>query len=293
MREIEVFLTLADERHFGRTAEVLMLSTPRVSQIIARMERRIGAPLFARTSRRVELTDLGTQLRDDLKPAHRNVVAAYRRASTAAREHEEALRVGFLGPTAGDVVSATARSVNGGDQPGVKVREVHLGDPLTALRNAELDLLLTKFPVDEPDLTCGPVLLRKQAFLAVSRRTRLAGKGVATLTQLHDLPFVDVTGNAPRYWRDALLPDTVAGQPIRRGPAVTTLQEAMLVVASGEAVCPVDDSVIANFARPDLTYLPMPGWPPFETGFVWRSRSTSQSAMNFMHTSTRTVRQPR
>jgi DNA-binding MarR family transcriptional regulator len=51
-RDIEIFLTLADELHFGRAAERLHVSTARVSQTIKKMERRIGAPLFERSSRR-------------------------------------------------------------------------------------------------------------------------------------------------------------------------------------------------------------------------------------------------
>lgn len=65
--EIEVFLALAEELHFGRTAERLGVSQSRVSQIVKGIERRIGAPLFDRTSRRVALTPLGRQLRTDLE----------------------------------------------------------------------------------------------------------------------------------------------------------------------------------------------------------------------------------
>ena len=60
--EIEAFLTLAEELHFGRTAERLHVSTARVSQTIRKLERRVGAPLFDRTSRRVELSPAGGQL---------------------------------------------------------------------------------------------------------------------------------------------------------------------------------------------------------------------------------------
>ncbi|MGP3919257.1 LysR family transcriptional regulator [Nonomuraea sp. 10N515B] len=49
--EIEVFLTLAEELHFGRTGERLRISTGSVSQTIKKLERMIGAPLFERTSR--------------------------------------------------------------------------------------------------------------------------------------------------------------------------------------------------------------------------------------------------
>jgi hypothetical protein len=43
-RGIEIFLTLADELHFGRAAERLHVSTARVSQTIKKLERRSGAP---------------------------------------------------------------------------------------------------------------------------------------------------------------------------------------------------------------------------------------------------------
>ena len=53
--EIEVFLVLAEELHFGRTAERLRLPQPRVSRLVAALERRAGGALFERTSRRAVL----------------------------------------------------------------------------------------------------------------------------------------------------------------------------------------------------------------------------------------------
>ena len=49
-RDIEIFLTLAEELHFGRTAERLHVSTARVSQTIRKLECRIGTTLFERTA---------------------------------------------------------------------------------------------------------------------------------------------------------------------------------------------------------------------------------------------------
>lgn len=56
LRDIEIFLTLAEELHFGRSAERLRVSPARVSQAIKKQERAIGAQLFERTSRQVRLT---------------------------------------------------------------------------------------------------------------------------------------------------------------------------------------------------------------------------------------------
>ncbi|MGW8882036.1 LysR family transcriptional regulator, partial [Streptomyces mirabilis] len=73
LRDIEIFLTLAEELHFGRTAARLHVSPARVSQAIKKQERRIGGALFDRTSHHVRLTPLGRQLYDDLLPVHRGL----------------------------------------------------------------------------------------------------------------------------------------------------------------------------------------------------------------------------
>ncbi|GAA1620726.1 hypothetical protein GCM10009733_016570 [Nonomuraea maheshkhaliensis] len=50
LRDVEIFLTLAEELHFGRTAERLHITHARVSQVIKKQERTIGADLFYRTT---------------------------------------------------------------------------------------------------------------------------------------------------------------------------------------------------------------------------------------------------
>lgn len=50
--EIEVVLALAEELHFGRAGQQVGITTTRVSQGVRAIERRVGVPLFDRTSRR-------------------------------------------------------------------------------------------------------------------------------------------------------------------------------------------------------------------------------------------------
>ena len=93
--EFEVFLVLAEELHFGRTAERLRLPQPRVSRLVAALERRAGGALFERTSRRVRLTPLGQQLASQLRPAYVQLTAALADARAAARREAGVLRIGF------------------------------------------------------------------------------------------------------------------------------------------------------------------------------------------------------
>jgi DNA-binding transcriptional LysR family regulator len=83
--ELRALLTLADECHFARPAERLGLTPSRASQLIRKLETRIGAPLFDRTSRRVQLTPVGSQLCQELRPAYDEIANAINLARRTSR----------------------------------------------------------------------------------------------------------------------------------------------------------------------------------------------------------------
>jgi DNA-binding transcriptional LysR family regulator len=95
LREIEAFLAVAAELHFGRAAESLRLTTSRVSQMVRALERQIGAPLFERTSRRVRLTPLGEELLTGLRPAYERLGELLHEAQRSAATTGSRLAVGF------------------------------------------------------------------------------------------------------------------------------------------------------------------------------------------------------
>ena len=102
MAQAEAFLALAEELHFGRAAQRLCVSQPRISRLIATLEREIGAPLFERTSRRVALTPLGGQFLSQLQPGYAQMQTAVGHARSAAREVTGELIIGFTPTTPSD-----------------------------------------------------------------------------------------------------------------------------------------------------------------------------------------------
>lgn len=143
--EIEIFLVLAEELHFGRTADRVGVSQSRVSQTIARLERRIGAKLFERSSRHVTLTAIGEQLRDDIAPAQRRIDEGVARATAAGRGITGTLRIGFSGAFTGHLLHHIAE-VFGRRHPGVEaqIRQVQISNPYGPLRAGEIDLQVTE-----------------------------------------------------------------------------------------------------------------------------------------------------
>ncbi|OIV37208.1 hypothetical protein BIV57_12300 [Mangrovactinospora gilvigrisea] len=78
LRQLEYFVAVAEERHFTRAAARLHIAQSGLSAAVRTLERELGAELFARTTRRVELTDAGRAL---LGEARRTLASA-----EAARE---------------------------------------------------------------------------------------------------------------------------------------------------------------------------------------------------------------
>lgn len=268
--ELEAFLTLAEQLHFGRTAERLYVSTARISQAIKKLERQIGAPLFDRTSRKVALTPLGQQLYEEMRPAAHQLDSALQRATDTARGITGALRVGYSAPWCGDlVVRAADDFVSSHPDCEVLVQEVQFSDPFGPLRDRQLDLQLNELPVEEPDITTGPVILAERRALIVPARHPLAGQDSVSVDDLADETWVTVAGRSP-YWLDHYLPSqTPAGRPITRGPSVTYWQEVFPRIAAGHGITPTAWRSVEHQAHPGVAFVPFRDAPPIEYGLIW------------------------
>ncbi|NEB76701.1 LysR family transcriptional regulator [Streptomyces sp. SID14478] len=83
-RELEYFLAVAEELHFGRAAARLSIAQPALSKAVRRIESRLGVALFHRSSRHVALTPSGEALLEHGRHALNAMSAAVRSARRAA-----------------------------------------------------------------------------------------------------------------------------------------------------------------------------------------------------------------
>ncbi|MFC7446928.1 LysR family transcriptional regulator [Rhodococcus daqingensis] len=284
--ELEAFLTLAEELHFGRTAERLHLTTSRISQTIRQLERRIGAPLFERSSRRVTLTALGRQLRDDLRPAYDQIAAG---VATASRGNvvPRVIMVGFSGPWCGNLMVQAANLFRE-RYPGcvVSVEEIQLVDPLGRMRSGVVELQLTEFPIAEPDITTGPIIFSEPRCLMVPADHPFAQRDSVSLEDLADTTLITLADAAvPRYWMDYYFPrHTPSGRPIPQGPAAMFWPEVLVHVSQGTGVSTVAAQAEQFHSRPGMAFVPFHDAPPIDYGLLWPTSNRNPLLRPFIDT---------
>jgi DNA-binding transcriptional LysR family regulator len=270
LRELRIFLVLAEELHFGRTAERLGISQPGVSEAVRVLESRLGVKVFDRTSRRVRLTPGGEALRHGLVPALAAVDQALAETSELSRVVRGLLRIGFVLTTEGPALSRLSASFQA-RYPGCEVRlqEVETFDAYRGLRRGDIDVLCNWLAVDEPDLTAGAVFAYYQRALAVATSHRLAGQSTVSVEDLAGEEVALLPASTPAAVYDLLVPPrTPSGRPIRRTQPVQTINEILSLVARGRIVHPTS-STVPIFNRDDLVLIPLTGLPPIPLGLVW------------------------
>jgi DNA-binding transcriptional LysR family regulator len=96
-RHLRYFLMLAEELHFGRAAQRLAISQPPLSLNIQQLEASVGAPLFTRNSRGVQLTAAGQAFVPAARALLAQASAAAREARDVAEGQSGQLQIGFAG----------------------------------------------------------------------------------------------------------------------------------------------------------------------------------------------------
>jgi DNA-binding transcriptional LysR family regulator len=99
LRHLRYFVVVAEERHFTRAAERLGIGQPPLSLQIQRLEREIGATLFRRLSRGVELTEAGALLLHNARQILALVDRTLTDVQRLSRGEIGHVRLGFAGAT--------------------------------------------------------------------------------------------------------------------------------------------------------------------------------------------------
>jgi DNA-binding transcriptional LysR family regulator len=149
LRHLRYAVTVADEGHMTRAAERLGIQQPPLSQQIGKLEAFVGAALFKRLPRGVELTEAGRTFVERSRLILHDVDLAIEATRRNARGEEGNLAIGFTSSAAfHPLVTSAVRSL-GETSPDValKLEEASTPDLIAALHSGLLDVALVRSPV--------------------------------------------------------------------------------------------------------------------------------------------------
>ncbi|MFB7843496.1 LysR family transcriptional regulator [Microbacterium sp. NPDC056052] len=275
-RELRYFVAVAEELHFGRAAQRLMMAQPPLSRAIQQLERRLGVVLLHRTARAVTLTEAGTVLLREARLALQAVEAAESRTLRAAAPGPTlvlAAKAGASSELLSTILDAYAA------EPGAVAIEVTLGgpgQPETLLRTGRADVALLQRPYDETigldteDLHTEQQVLVVPADHPVAVRPHLS---LAEADALADLPL-------PRW------PEPDGSYPEGPGPQVRDHTQLLQLISLGLA-CAVAPESLQSQLRDGHAMVPLSDAPAVTTVIAWPPHSTSQALAHFIRTATR------
>lgn len=283
IRQLRHFAAVAETLHFGRAAERLNMTQPPLSQSIMALERELGAPLFMRTKRSVQLSPLGEQWLPHVLEA----LAAVDGLPDTARR----LRDGQTGYLTLSFVSTADYSVlpdlvrrYAEAYPEVEVRlveatsdlqipalaagERHAGIIIPPHDRALPEPLAYRRLVSEPLVAAAPSAWIEDGRLPVV-------SGVLPPDALLGAPLILFPRTVAPAFHDLVTGYFSArGRPARIVQEAIQMQTIISLVSAGLGVALVPAS-LRNLARAGVSYVEIEDPPLLETGLAWRRDDTA------------------
>jgi len=277
-RELRYFLAVAEESHVGRAAERLGMAQPPLSRAIAQLERRLGAELFVRTPRGVQLTSAGETLEREGRAAIAAMEAAERRTRRTAEAPGRAPVV--LAAKAGASSELIAKLLDAyAAEPGAVDVEVVLSAPghqSVMLRDGRADVAILHRPFDDlSGFDVETLTVEDQVLIlpAGHRSSSLTSMTLAEARSIPDLPL-------PRW------PQLDGTYPEGPGPELRDLTQILQLVRLGRAAIVLPESARANL-RDGLAVVPLSDAPQVTTVIAWPPHSTSPGVAGMVRTASR------
>lgn len=272
LRQLEVFLSVAHHLHFGRAAEELYLSQPTVSQSISRLERSLGGALFVRSTRRVELTELGEMFLGEAKDALAAVGAAYDRARTFASRGSRQFWIGCAMSTAPDVVSCIPRLREAFPDLDYEVKEMRTPEQVALLVDGIIDFGLGWLPAEAPGISQRQVGQPTPMVAVVPADHPFACRESLTAAEIRREPLVASSRDANPAVYDAIHSWLHANGDgwrlgdVTRGPVALAMR-----VLKGDGIGLAFKLIFRNFPLSGFALVPLHDAPLLRRTALWRT----------------------
>lgn len=239
LRQVRSFVVVAEELHFGNAARRLNMTQPPLSRQISLLEETLGARLFTRTNRKVELTNAGGVFLNDARDLLRHSEAAIQAVRKAEATQGGTVNVGFFGAATYGLLQALLKKVQT-FLPNVTLdlTEMSSREQMEALASKRIDVGLVRPTVDWEGfgVTC---VQREGCVLALPSDHALLSQPDIALQDLNSVPFVMYAPEGRGRYMHDLIESAFQRNGIRprlHASKMTQAQATLALVSAGIGV---------------------------------------------------------
>ncbi len=257
LRDMRLFLAVAEEGHIGRAAARLHLSQPPLTRHIQALEEKLGVPLFIRTPKGMQLTEAGHTLLQEVPNLLALAQQAAERTRLAGQGLIGRLDVGLFGSGVLDVIPRILARFHQ-VRPEVKIvlHNLTKDAQIQALRERRITVGFNRLVPQEADI-CTETVLREPLMVAIADAHPLAVLPSLRLQDLGGVPLI-LYPNVPMRGLAQEIAEAfhAEGVPLRVEQEVEDVLTAVALVSAGFGAAITTQSA-SNLRLPGVAFRPL------------------------------------
>ncbi len=277
LRHLRYFSALAESLNFTVAAQNSHVSQSTLSHQIKQLEAELGVQLFDRIKKKVQITEAGTLLLEQIKPALLQIDVAINALHEGTQKMEGSIRIGTTHSFNSCLVpQCIAKFIKLHPNIHLVVEELSQDGIIHGLDNSELDMAIAYQPTSEHNLWFEPIY-NEEMVLVVAKNHPLANRRKIRMIELHNLAMTLL----PKSFATRRIIDDCFSQANSQPRVVAELNSIvpmMELIAHSNLAGIIGASAITN--PKDLCLICLEEPTPCRTpGLLWKRGAPSSSAI--------------
>lgn len=285
VEKIRYFIEVARSSSITQAAKNLYVSQPNLSKQIAQMEAECGFALFSRTKHRLELTEAGAKLYEQLQHVPDTIETAFAQAKEISLRSAQRLSVGVmeLQEMSEMLMPAIAEFSRQYPMVDVNLERTGFSRLRVGLDSGMYDVIVTMAfdALDMPGYE-EMVLSEPLPMIAVHKDTALAKRKSVSFRELKNESFVLIASReTPRGEQEFMKECANAGFEPRLVRRPSSLESLLLCVEAGMGIALLDNNIRLDPNTP-VRLVPVNDIPSICFSAIWPKRGQNQVLPAFL-----------
>lgn len=279
LRDLKYLVAVAEQRHFGRAAEVCHVSQPTLSTQLRKLEEFLGVTLIERNNRQVLLTPIGEKVVAQARMVLRDSDELVKLAREARDPFGGEFRLGIIPTVAPYLLSKILPPIRE-SLPDLQIQlvEAQTATVSEALREGRLDAVILALPLDEDNVRSEP-LYAEPFYLAVSPKHELCGLNSVRSVDLASAEVLLLEDG--HCLRDQALEVCKQAHAVENTNFSATSIETLRHMVSANVGITLMPELAMDESDKTIRYIPFePEVPHRLIGLVWRNSSTREALLH-------------